>query len=96
MYFVQCVVNEECITTSVVQCSQAANGFIANSTTTNKHHTYATLAVTGDLHSSSLKSVISELTKLQATLQHCILWPHVANRHISGRYCQRLSQLFSL
>jgi len=29
-------------------------------------------------------------------LGHCNLWPHVASCHISGRYRQRLSQLFSL
>jgi len=29
-------------------------------------------------------------------LEHCSPWPHVANRHIFGRYRQRLSQLFSL
>jgi len=28
-------------------------------------------------------------------LQHCNRWPHVANRHISGRYRQWQSKLFS-
>jgi len=29
-------------------------------------------------------------------LERCNPWPHVASRHISGRYSQRLSQLLSL
>jgi len=29
-------------------------------------------------------------------LERCNPWPHVANRHISGRYHQRLSQLLLL
>jgi len=36
------------------------------------------------------------LIVINYVLERCKPWPHVANRHISSRHCQRLSQLFSL